>query len=97
MYNALEYLCAVFVLIPSFPTFFHQTSTLPVVIVSNANQISSAWASILWFIILSTDAKVRTCLLNSCFSEVGIIVFLSLVLGPTFLYFGWGRPLILLA
>ncbi|XP_015675345.1 signal transducer and activator of transcription 2 isoform X2 [Protobothrops mucrosquamatus] len=34
-----------------------QTSTLPVVIVSNANQISSAWASILWFIILSTDAK----------------------------------------
>ncbi|KAL7989649.1 hypothetical protein Chor_012315 [Crotalus horridus] len=34
-----------------------QTSTLPVVIVSNANQISSAWASILWFIMLSTDTK----------------------------------------
>ncbi|ETE73886.1 Signal transducer and activator of transcription 2 [Ophiophagus hannah] len=34
-----------------------QTSTLPVVIVSNANQISSAWASILWFIMLSRDTK----------------------------------------
>ncbi|XP_026573212.1 signal transducer and activator of transcription 2 isoform X2 [Pseudonaja textilis] len=34
-----------------------QTSTLPVVIVSNANQISSAWASILWFIMLSKDTK----------------------------------------
>ncbi|XP_070793937.1 signal transducer and activator of transcription 2 isoform X3 [Pituophis catenifer annectens] len=34
-----------------------QTSTLPVVIVSNANQLSSAWASILWFIMLSRDTK----------------------------------------
>ncbi|XP_026535807.1 signal transducer and activator of transcription 2 isoform X2 [Notechis scutatus] len=34
-----------------------QTSTLPVVIISNANQISSAWASILWFIMLSRDTK----------------------------------------
>lgn len=66
VYSALEYLCGVFVVIPSFPTFFHhQTSTLPVVIVSNANQISSAWASILWFIMLSTDTKVRTCFLTA--------------------------------
>ncbi|KAM6474477.1 signal transducer and activator of transcription 2 isoform 1-T1 [Liasis olivaceus] len=34
-----------------------QTSTLPVVIVSNASQFSSAWASILWFIMLSPDTK----------------------------------------
>ncbi|XP_063149731.1 signal transducer and activator of transcription 2 isoform X2 [Candoia aspera] len=34
-----------------------QTSTLPVVITSNINQFSSAWASILWFIMLSTDTK----------------------------------------
>ncbi|XP_070596662.1 signal transducer and activator of transcription 2 isoform X2 [Erythrolamprus reginae] len=34
-----------------------QTSTLPVVVVSNANQLSSAWASILWFIMLSRDTK----------------------------------------
>ncbi|XP_013916183.1 PREDICTED: signal transducer and activator of transcription 2 [Thamnophis sirtalis] len=34
-----------------------QTSTLPVVIVSNANQIATAWASILWFIMLSRDTK----------------------------------------
>ncbi|XP_062975904.1 signal transducer and activator of transcription 2 isoform X2 [Elgaria multicarinata webbii] len=32
-----------------------QTSTLPVVIISNNNQMSSAWASILWFIMLSPD------------------------------------------
>uniref|UniRef100_A0A6J0SW30 Signal transducer and activator of transcription n=1 Tax=Pogona vitticeps TaxID=103695 RepID=A0A6J0SW30_9SAUR len=32
-----------------------QTSTLPVVIVSNTNQMSPAWASILWFIMLSKD------------------------------------------
>ncbi|XP_053154250.1 signal transducer and activator of transcription 2 isoform X2 [Hemicordylus capensis] len=34
-----------------------QTSTLPVVIISNNNQMSSAWASILWFLMLSTDTK----------------------------------------
>ncbi|XP_042305569.1 signal transducer and activator of transcription 2 [Sceloporus undulatus] len=34
-----------------------QTSTLPVVIISNGNQTSSAWASILWFIMLSKDLK----------------------------------------
>ncbi|NXG39974.1 STAT2 protein, partial [Dromaius novaehollandiae] len=34
-----------------------ETSTLPVVIISNNNQLSSAWASILWFNMLSTDPK----------------------------------------
>uniref|UniRef100_A0A8D0C0A6 Signal transducer and activator of transcription n=1 Tax=Salvator merianae TaxID=96440 RepID=A0A8D0C0A6_SALMN len=34
-----------------------QASTLPVVIISNINQMSSAWASILWFIMLSPDPK----------------------------------------
>ncbi|XP_068777531.1 signal transducer and activator of transcription 2 [Struthio camelus] len=34
-----------------------ETSTLPVVIVSNNNQLSSAWASILWFNMLSTNPK----------------------------------------
>ncbi|XP_077184690.1 signal transducer and activator of transcription 2 [Paroedura picta] len=34
-----------------------QTSTLPVVIISNVNQASSAWASILWFNMLGTDPK----------------------------------------
>ncbi|KAF1406431.1 Signal transducer and activator of transcription 2, partial [Spheniscus magellanicus] len=34
-----------------------ETSTLPFVIISNNNQLSSAWASILWFNMLSTDPK----------------------------------------
>ncbi|XP_065510305.1 signal transducer and activator of transcription 2 [Caloenas nicobarica] len=32
-----------------------ETSTLPFVIISNTNQLSSAWASILWFNMLSSD------------------------------------------
>ncbi|KAM8794099.1 signal transducer and activator of transcription 2 [Eudromia elegans] len=34
-----------------------ETSTLPVVIISNNNQLSSAWASVLWFNMLSPDPK----------------------------------------
>uniref|UniRef100_A0A8C0GE42 Signal transducer and activator of transcription n=1 Tax=Chelonoidis abingdonii TaxID=106734 RepID=A0A8C0GE42_CHEAB len=34
-----------------------QTSTLPVVIISSNNQFSSAWASMLWFNMLSPDPK----------------------------------------
>ncbi|KAM9252201.1 signal transducer and activator of transcription 2 [Cariama cristata] len=34
-----------------------ETSTLPFVIISNNNQLSSAWASILWFNMLSCDPK----------------------------------------
>ncbi|XP_065432714.1 signal transducer and activator of transcription 2 isoform X1 [Chrysemys picta bellii] len=34
-----------------------QTSTLPVVIISSNNQLSSAWASVLWFNMLSPDPK----------------------------------------
>ncbi|KAM6394927.1 signal transducer and activator of transcription 2 [Rhynochetos jubatus] len=34
-----------------------KTSTLPFVIISNNNQLSSAWASILWFNMLSSDPK----------------------------------------
>ncbi|XP_030410553.1 signal transducer and activator of transcription 2 isoform X7 [Gopherus evgoodei] len=34
-----------------------QTSTLPVVIISSNNQFSSAWASVLWFNMLSPDPK----------------------------------------
>ncbi|XP_053907656.1 signal transducer and activator of transcription 2 [Cuculus canorus] len=34
-----------------------ETSTLPFVIISNNNQLSSAWASILWFNMLSSDTK----------------------------------------
>ncbi|KAM6189095.1 signal transducer and activator of transcription 2 [Sarcoramphus papa] len=34
-----------------------ETSTLPFVIISNNNQFSSAWASILWFNMLSSDPK----------------------------------------
>ncbi|NXU61595.1 STAT2 protein, partial [Horornis vulcanius] len=35
-----------------------ETTTLPFVIISNNNQLSSAWASILWFNMLSSDPKV---------------------------------------
>ncbi|NXD46753.1 STAT2 protein, partial [Copsychus sechellarum] len=34
-----------------------ETTTLPFVIISNNNQFSSAWASILWFNMLSSDPK----------------------------------------
>ncbi|KAM9214430.1 signal transducer and activator of transcription 2 isoform 1-T1 [Leptosomus discolor] len=34
-----------------------ETSTLPFIIISNNNQLSSAWASILWFNMLSSDPK----------------------------------------
>ncbi|NXV94160.1 STAT2 protein, partial [Calonectris borealis] len=34
-----------------------ETSTLPFVIISNNNQLSSAWASILWFNMLSSNPK----------------------------------------
>ncbi|NXT58890.1 STAT2 protein, partial [Pluvianellus socialis] len=34
-----------------------ETSTLPFIIISNNNQLSSAWASILWFNMLSADPK----------------------------------------
>ncbi|XP_068266380.1 signal transducer and activator of transcription 2 isoform X2 [Nyctibius grandis] len=34
-----------------------ETSTLPFVIISNNNQLSSAWASVLWFNMLSGDPK----------------------------------------
>ncbi|XP_061471161.1 signal transducer and activator of transcription 2 isoform X2 [Rhineura floridana] len=33
-----------------------QTSTLPVVIISNINQMSSAWASILWFLMVNPNS-----------------------------------------
>ncbi|NWU13250.1 STAT2 protein, partial [Cephalopterus ornatus] len=36
-----------------------KTSTLPFVIISNNNQFSSAWASILWFNMLSSDPKAQ--------------------------------------
>ncbi|XP_032994520.1 signal transducer and activator of transcription 2 [Lacerta agilis] len=32
-----------------------QTSTLPVVVISNTNQVSSAWASILWYLMFSPN------------------------------------------
>lgn len=35
-----------------------QTDTLPVVIISNMNQLSVAWASVLWFNLLSSDPQV---------------------------------------
>ncbi|XP_020845700.1 signal transducer and activator of transcription 2 isoform X2 [Phascolarctos cinereus] len=34
-----------------------KTNSLPVVIISNMNQLSSAWASILWFNLLSSDPQ----------------------------------------
>ncbi|NXA96235.1 STAT2 protein, partial [Melanocharis versteri] len=36
-----------------------QTTTLPFIIISNNNQFSSAWASILWFNMLSSDPKAQ--------------------------------------
>uniref|UniRef100_A0A8U8C2F8 Uncharacterized protein n=1 Tax=Geospiza parvula TaxID=87175 RepID=A0A8U8C2F8_GEOPR len=36
-----------------------EATTLPFVIISNNNQFSSAWASILWFNMLSSDAKAQ--------------------------------------
>ncbi|XP_066063503.1 signal transducer and activator of transcription 2 isoform X2 [Chamaea fasciata] len=36
-----------------------ETTTLPFVIISNNNQLSSAWASILWFNMLSSDPKAQ--------------------------------------
>lgn len=35
-----------------------QASSLPVVIISNSSQQQSAWASILWFNMISQDTKV---------------------------------------
>lgn len=37
---------------------FSQADTLPVVIISNMNQLSIAWASILWFNLLSSNPQV---------------------------------------
>uniref|UniRef100_A0A3Q4HEP4 Signal transducer and activator of transcription n=1 Tax=Neolamprologus brichardi TaxID=32507 RepID=A0A3Q4HEP4_NEOBR len=37
--------------------FYTTASTLPVVIISNSSQQQSAWASVLWFNMLSQDAK----------------------------------------
>lgn len=39
------------------PEFF-QTDTLPVVVISNMNQLSIAWASVLWFNMLSSNPQV---------------------------------------
>ncbi|XP_068068647.1 signal transducer and activator of transcription 2 isoform X2 [Anomalospiza imberbis] len=36
-----------------------ETTTLPFVVISNNNQFSSAWASILWFNMLSSDPKAQ--------------------------------------
>lgn len=36
-----------------------QASSLPVVIISNSSQQQSAWASILWFNMISVDTKAR--------------------------------------
>ncbi|XP_023687995.1 signal transducer and activator of transcription 2 isoform X1 [Paramormyrops kingsleyae] len=36
-----------------------QTSSLPVVIISNSSQQQAAWASVLWFNMVSTDPSVR--------------------------------------
>ena len=36
-----------------------QASSFPVVIISNSSQQQSAWASVLWFNMLSQDPKVR--------------------------------------
>lgn len=38
--------------------FSPQASSLPVVIISNSSQQQSAWASVLWFNMLSQDPKV---------------------------------------
>ncbi|GAB1295694.1 Signal transducer and activator of transcription [Apodemus speciosus] len=38
-----------------------QTDTLPVVIISNMNQLSIAWASILWFNMLSSNHMGKNC------------------------------------
>lgn len=35
-----------------------QTTSLPIVVISNVSQLPSGWASILWFNMLSTDPKV---------------------------------------
>lgn len=40
--------------------FFFQTSSLPVVVISNSSQQQSAWASVLWFNMLCSDPKVRS-------------------------------------
>lgn len=37
-----------------------QTTSLPIVVISNVSQLPSGWASILWFNMLSTDPKVFT-------------------------------------
>lgn len=37
-----------------------QTTSLPIVVISNVSQLPSGWASILWFNMLSADPKVFT-------------------------------------
>lgn len=41
-----------------------QTTSLPVVVISNVSQLPSGWASIMWYNMLVTEPRVRTHLLS---------------------------------
>lgn len=55
-----HYLCA---------HFFHQTSSLPVVMISNVSQLPNAWASIIWYNLSTNDPQVGLQYANSGFQH----------------------------
>ncbi|NXT43446.1 STAT1 protein, partial [Pelecanoides urinatrix] len=46
-----------------------QTTSLPIVVISNVSQLPSGWASILWFNMLSTDPKNLSFFLNPPYAK----------------------------
>ncbi|NXI40471.1 STAT1 protein, partial [Galbula dea] len=46
-----------------------ETTSLPIVVISNVSQLPSGWASILWFNMLSTDPKNLSFFLNPPFAK----------------------------
>ncbi|NWH75433.1 STAT1 protein, partial [Piaya cayana] len=47
----------------------NETTSLPIVVISNVSQLPSGWASILWFNMLSTDSKNLSFFLNPPYAK----------------------------
>ncbi|NXN25876.1 STAT1 protein, partial [Nycticryphes semicollaris] len=50
-----------------------ETTSLPIVVISNVSQLPSGWASILWFNMLSTDPKNLSFFLNPPYAKWSIL------------------------
>ncbi|NWW48239.1 STAT1 protein, partial [Pedionomus torquatus] len=51
----------------------NETTSLPIVVISNVSQLPSGWASILWFNMLSTDPKNLSFFLNPPYAKWSIL------------------------